>query len=373
MRNLRVPLTSLLLAAALMVVALAQDPAGEPGDNAAPADNTAPVAPAKPALPQGDTGLAAKHPGDVGLDKDADVLLVESFEKGDTSDLATRWSDVKNPGGNALQYIADDVPAGADGSHSLRINATIANDTGGHLYTRLPREVTTMFARFYVKFPTDTSYTHHFVHLGGYHPSTPWPQGGAGERPDGDTRMTTGIEPHGNWGRIEPPGSWGFYSYWHRMNICPDGKYWGNVFAPETTPRIPRGTWQCVELMMKLNTVGKSDGELALWLDGKLVMHFAPGTRVHVHNTGAMITLAPESDREARAFDGFDWRSSDDLKLNFFWLLYYVTPNTFRQNRVANPPATQSVQFDNIVVATRYIGPVRAAPRTAEGRDHDNR
>lgn len=58
-------------------------------------------------------------------------------------------------------------------------------------------------------------------------------------------------------------------------------------------------------------------------------------------------------------FEGFRWRTSDDLKVNFFWLLHYVTENTARQNRVANPNPVNRVWFDDIVVANSYIGPIR--------------
>ena len=40
-----------------------------------------------------------------------------------------------------------------------------------------------------------------FVTLGGYRPATTYPQGGAGERPRGDDRITAGIEPWGDYGR----------------------------------------------------------------------------------------------------------------------------------------------------------------------------
>jgi len=55
-------------------------------------------------------------------------------------------------------------------------------------------------------------------------------------------------------------------------------------------------------------------------------------------------------------FEGFRWRNSNDLKLNFFWLLHYVTENAARQNRVDNPEKENTVWFDDIVVATEYIG-----------------
>src|SRR5438034_7747503 len=39
-----------------------------------------------------------------------------------------------------------------------QMTATLGENTGGHLYTRLPREVDKAYARFYVKFAADAAY-----------------------------------------------------------------------------------------------------------------------------------------------------------------------------------------------------------------------
>jgi len=233
----------------------------------------------------------------------------------------------------------------------------LGENTGGHLYTRLPRGEDTVYARFYVKFAPDAEYIHHFVTLGGYQPPTRWPQGGAGERPQGGDRVTVGIEPAGDYGRFPAPGIWNFYAYWHEMKISADGRYWGNSLRPSTPAPVPRARWQCVELMLKLNSApNRRDGELALWLDGRPAARFAEGARRGPW-TGMGFSLVKEG---GEPFDGFCWRSSTELKVNFFWLLHYVTENAARQNRVANPGRTNSVWFDDIVVSTAYVGPVRA-------------
>jgi hypothetical protein len=61
--------------------------------------------------------------------------------------------------------------------------------------------------------------------------------------------------------------------------------------------------------------------------------------------------------------EGFRWRSNPDLKVNFFWLMLYVTENAARQNRVANPNPVNRVWFDDIVLATEYIGPMAPKAR----------
>lgn len=304
------------------------------------------------ALPSG-PGLADKYRGDRGIGDDPAVLLFEDFEAGEVADLAKRWDSVSNKNDRVIAW-RDDVPAGALGKRSIELSATVPQNDGGHLYKQLPREVDTAFARFYVKFPADAGYIHHFVHFGGYRPATRWPQGGAGERPRGDERMTVGIEPYGENGRREPPGIWNFYPYWHEMKPSVGNRYWGNSITPPKPAVVPKGKWQCVEIMLRANTPGQRDGELALWLDGELTMHVRRGSP-RGEWTGMGFRLLDEG---GEPFEGFSWRTSPDLKVNFFWLLHYVTDTNQRRNRVGDANAPVKVQFDNIVVSETYVGPI---------------
>jgi hypothetical protein len=218
----------------------------------------------------------------------------------------------------------------------VQITATLGKNTGAHLYKMLSPGLETCHLRFYVKFEKEHDYIHHFVHLVGYNPPTRWPQGGAGERPRGDERFSTGIEPWGDWGKYPPPGAWNFYSYWCEMKRSPDGKYWGNSFAPKDPPRVERDKWICVEVMLKCNSApDKADGEQALWLDGK----------------------------EVGRWGGFRWRTDMKLKVNGLWMLYYITDNAARQNHVTSPRKVNRVWFDDIVVSRRYVGPLAQPER----------
>ncbi len=98
------------------------------------------------------------------------------------------------------------------------------------------------------------------------------------------------------------------------------------------------------------------DGELALWLDGEPVAHFHRGAPRGPW-TGMGFTLVEDG---GEPFEGFSWRTSTDLKINFLWLMLYVTEENIRRNGVENPPATNHVLFDDIVVARSYIGPIAA-------------
>lgn len=314
---------------------------------------TAPAAPADGPRPEG-PGLAARYPGDAGIAGDEAVLLAEMFDEEALEAVARRWESVSDEGGRVLE-LSDDVPFATPGGRSLKLTAHPGRDTGGHLYTRLSRGVDTAFVRFYVKFPEEANYVHHFVHVGGYRPPTPWPQGGAGSRPRGDERFTVGIEPFGRSGREPPPGIWNLYAYWHEMKVSADGRYWGNGLHPARDRRAPAGRWQCVELMIRLNRPGERDGALALWLDGQLAMDVRKGTPRGPW-TGLGFEVREGEDGEP--FEGFDFRTSEDLKVNFLWLLHYVTPENQRRNRAGEPGRDNPVWFDHVVVATEYVGPV---------------
>ena len=303
-------------------------------------------------LPEG-FGLSRKHPGDRGIEKDPAVLFTENFETGAIAELAGRWSSVKNDNEKPLAFSSV-VPPDSAGRRSLENTATLGMDVGGQLYKKLPRAVEQAFARFYVRFAPDADYIHHFVTLGGYNPPTDWPQGGAGERPKGHDCVTVGIEPWGDWGRYPAPGMWNFYCYWHEMKVSRDGKFWGNSLRPAQPRQAPRGTWQCVEMMLKMNSAPEiADGGLALWLDGRLVAHFHAGARWAGSEDG-ILALVEEG---GKVVEGFRWRSSKELKINFFWLMHYVTENAAKLNHVQDPKKLNRVWFDDVVVATQYIGP----------------
>jgi hypothetical protein len=304
-------------------------------------------------LPSG-PGLAKKYPADEGISADPAVISSEDFESGELGDLKERWSEISNKDGEVLAFSTDQ-PRASRGKRSLQMTSTLGKNTGGHLYKKLPRDTDVLFARFYVKFADDAQYVHHFVHMGGYRPATNWAQGGAGERPAGDARFTVGIEPTGSRGKFPPPGQWNFYAYWQEMKASVGGKFWGAGIPAAKPAVIPRNQWQCVEVMMKCNTAPeKSDGELALWTDGQLATHVAPGTP-RGEWTGMGFDVLESG---GTPFEGFRWRSRADFKINFFWLLFYVTENAGRQNKV-EPSATNRVWFDDIVLATEYVGPTQ--------------
>jgi predicted amidohydrolase len=312
-------------------------------------------------LPEG-PGLAAKYPGDVGIDKDPKVVFVENFEHPSMDDLKKRWESVSHP---EILSLADDHPSPSGGKRSLLVRHVGGKSNGGHLYRRLPPGHDKLFVRFYVKFDRDCAPIHHFFHVGGYNPPTPYPQGGAGSRPRGDERFSVGIEPFGrSW-------KWDYYTYWMEMRGSPPrGQTWGNNFLGDAKPRVARDKWVCVEAMIKMNDVGDSNGELALWIDGKRVSHLGKGfpkgkwifDKFRPDEGGESIRWDDEKGERVnfrvpaggKPFEGFRWRKDKRLKLNFLWLLVYITG--------APKDHVSKIWFDDVVVAREYIGPL-AKPR----------
>ena len=81
-----------------------------------------------------------------------------------------------------------------------------------------------------------------------------------------------------------------------------------------------RGVWYCYEFMVKTNTIGSNNGEVAYWINGNL----------------------------AGRFPNLFIRSINSLKINDVALRLHAQ----RSSRV------NKKWYDNVVIARRYIGPI---------------
>jgi hypothetical protein len=144
--------------------------------------------------------------------------------------------------------------------------------------------------------------------------------GKAGVLPTGKDRFSAGFEPWRDYGRNRVPGVMASYVYWMDMARDRDGNWWGNLLMPDAERRVVpvRGRWVCLEQRIRANTIGKSDGELATWIDGKLDLHMT----------------------------GFRWRTDAKVRIKRFDVGIYVHRAT-RAN---------VVWYDDVVVSTGYIG-----------------
>ncbi|MEA2064381.1 MAG: hypothetical protein U9P14_11825 [Gemmatimonadota bacterium] len=327
-------------------------------------------------LPMGNWGIASRYPGDEGIENDSAVVFTENFEKSTVSDLSQRWTNILN-NKFAVLSIVRDTTAPSEGKYCLRMTGTKGSNTGGHLFKLLDEGYEQLYARFYYKFAEDAPYVHHFVSMSGKINSPPYPMGGAGSRPAGDYSFGSAIDLvrrniYKSSEIIDPPGGWSFYSYWCEMQSwqtpegVPDGvqpnPYYGNTFSPLEPLQAKRGEWQCVEFMIKLNNPEGRDGEQAFWIDGKLIERYSPGTiegtwyRDRFRRSGVL-------NADPQPFEGFRWRTTENLKINIFKLQYYLA-SVFENDYTPEDPDLPynddiaRVCFDNVVLATEYIGPI---------------
>jgi len=297
----------------------------------------APEPPPAP-LPEGDRGIAAKYPGDAGIGRDPAVLLHDDFESGN---LRGKWDNVFH---DSCIRMAEEAGNVHGGRRSLEFTvpqqeAELSNCAAKQL--KVERDV--LFLRYYSRFETG------FDQVGSSHNgaeiSAHYAEGG---------RATPGIPANGrnkflatfeNWrgeAATPSPGHLNIYCYHPEQRsgygdhffpsgkVLPQGRQGRDVFGPHFVRRpdaVPElGRWYCYEFMVKANAVGRRDGRIACWVDGKLIADF-PNLRL---------------------------RDVETLKIDHFGIGLHIKSNRARPNKK---------WYDDVVAATSYIGPMAGARR----------
>lgn len=333
-------------------------------------------------------GIAANYPADEGIEEHESVIFTETFEAKTLSEVVNKWTWSSGKNDHRLTLDAITGPEGTPGSKSLKMTV-LRNEGGeaGSLRKIFDEGYNQLFFRFYVKFAEDYGYNHHFTSMSGVINPTRWGGGNAGKKPD--NRFGSAIDQlTGNTNRTgpghAPPGYWMFYTYWPEMrswqNVdgTPDGRpnpYYGNVFMPNDPIAAKRGEWQCIEIMIRLNTApGVNDGAQSFWIDGELAGHWDPLEEDPVK--GYWIREVFRHDPEhpsAEPFPGYKWnplpyrKEFEQLKINIIKLQNYVSGTSWKhadQYAAKHPDFKINLQEatvwkDHIVVATEYIGPIR--------------
>ena len=300
-------------------------------------------------LPEGD-GIAAKYPGDRGIEKDPAVVFADDFETvegdrfttGDRKGSARGWN---NKWDNVWDKIR--VTEDPENVHTGRkaVEITHEQPTSNGADRHFEHGFDTLYVRYYMKYHKEFPGCHHtgMCILAGAPGITLAVGSATGVVPDGRNHFEALLDtlpPRGN-SATPPPGNMNIYCY--HMD---QGSKWGDEFFPNGDVDPPknkkllaegfvprpnlnaeRGRWYCYELMLKANTPGKRDGRVAFWVDGKL----------------------------AGDFPNLRFREVEELKPNHVILLSYsstVQPN-------------QTHWYDDVVAATSYIGPMRP-PEPAE-------
>ena len=272
--------------------------------------------------------LAARHPGDAGIANDLAVLFADDFESG----ALHKWDQVRGS-----MIVVSNAPHA--GRHCAQAEMLRGQNTGGDAIKWFLPGADRVHVRCYVKFSSDYQYPHHFIWLSANPRTNRWQSfGKAGLKPDG-TYFSSGMEAWFAWGKNPPPGELCFYTYYLDMEIDRKmNKYWGNSFFPPgpgkgsaASPQRfipPLNQWQCWEFMLEANSPDKADGKQTMWVDGKQIGKFT----------------------------GIRWRNDGTLKINCFWLEHYGYDNSDPTKQYWK--AKQTVWFDDVVIATRYIGPM---------------
>jgi hypothetical protein len=296
-------------------------------------------------LPEGNTGLAAKYPGDVGIEKDPAVVSHADFEDCRTaSDLHSRWDAVVHEGNMSIAEEAANVHAG---KRSVKFTVPRQEaEYGLGLQKVLTHEHDVLFLRFYSKFEKGFDIpTNHSCHNGGSISAHYFIDGRAtpGERADGRNKFLANFENESGYrGDTPSPGLLNIYLYHPEQrsdfgdHFFPSGTvlpftYVPYAFGPHFVSRrditVELDRWYCFEYMLKANTPGQRDGRIACWLDGKLIADF-PNLRL---------------------------RDVETLKMERFGVGLYIGGNPVQEN---------AKWYDDVVAATSYIGPqVGAAPK----------
>jgi hypothetical protein len=118
--------------------------------------------------------------------------------------------------------------------------------------------------------------------------------------------------------------------------------------------------------MMKMNSpLTAYNGEQALWINGQpwnkdtqTISHFGLG-----FPKGNWVWDSFIPDPDGSPFEGYQWRTVSSLNLNYVWLLLYIT--------TAPAGHVSRVWFDNVVLATSYIGPMGTSALDLHGSPAD--
>lgn len=298
--------------------------------------------------------ISSRHPGDVGIETDPDVVWVENFEEASVNDFTARYDDFKNAPGMTLD---GDVPSKSSGHASIRLTASGTGANATDFYKNLSPGYEELFVRYYAKYQAGVAWHHTGVWIGGYNPPLLYPSPHAGEKPNGDDRFSVSFEPMEQ--NVSTPRM-DFYNYWMKMHSWMDTPmgstaYYGNTLIHRTSVTAAE-SWKCIEIHIKLNPdpTSRAGAELGLWMDDASIRQFTDASPLGYWIKdkfcpegvdGSECTNYPPPQGTTLIPLDLQYRSTSDLKLNAFWPQNYITDNS-----------TGSVFYDDMVVAKTRVG-----------------
>jgi len=325
-------------------------------------------APQTDAQPPSET-LSAMYPDDIGIAGDPAVLFHDDFEQG--------WGKWDWPDADTQYLHLETDPGLANGGSGLLRSTVTKTDLDANQYisssTRFtfPERVDRVYWRFYARFRGIAPNPHHWIRMS------------AGDADYGSSGLANTVPPgdQGFWFDFDVNNYdvFNFYVYWYLMRSgrCNDGSavpgcdgdqgttyYYGNTFRPPDQTAFIRDEWLCIEIGGKTNTLGTFDGELAFWVNDQLIDEYKTGhpsgtwLRDTFHTDGCEFSACEPPE----PFEGFDFRSSTEVRFKRIFLDAYYQRNTFENKKAAleamglTVSDEQTIYYDDVIVATERIG-----------------
>ena len=281
---------------------------------------------APPALPEGNTGIAADYPNDSGITSHPDVLFADGFESyGSVGQLTSSGNyDSYYQGSN----IALDTSTFFSGSKALRMRMpSTSSEVSNAIVKNLSPKRDVLFMRVYARYQPNYAgvrNAHNGLRITGNY-------SGPGRRPNGrdfflvnieDSRYRSEAEPGFTHAYVYHPEQDDAYGeHWYPDGSTSNGQQsFGQYFVARLNVVPERGEWICYEVLVQLNTPGSRDGRVAVWQDGKII-----------------------ADWQNLRFRDVSTVQIDQIQL---------------ENGGQGSSQQNDKWYDNLVIATSYIGPM---------------
>lgn len=269
-------------------------------------------------------GLAAKYPNDQKISQDANVVFATNFE-------SDKWTEEWTHAGEMA--VIDTVSADSARKFeplqqkALRVRVATGNTSALNTLYKFQKETGSepedIYFRYYLRFGNDWNQTIQNGKLPGIS-GTYDVAGWGGRKVDG----TDGWSARGGFLKSMPEDNplsglhpIGTYCYHADME-----GWFGDIWVWNQGYRgfLEKNRWYSIEQFLKLNSPGKKDGIIRAWVDGQL------------------------------AFEKTDirFRDVDRLKIDQVWMNVY-------HGGTLPSPYDQHLFIDNVVIARKYIGPMK--------------
>lgn len=232
---------------------------------------------APPPLPKGNTGIAALFPNDAGISAHPAVVFADGFDSYTSAGQLTSSGNYDNffQGGN----IAFDTSTFFGGTKALRLRMPSSGvEVSNAIVKNISPARDVLFMRVYARYSPNYSGVndaHNGLRITGRYP-------GPGTRPNGRDFFLVNVENSRYLSEGEPGYTHAYVYHPEQDDVYgehwyPDGTVSNGVqsFGPDfvARPKVnpARGTWICFEMMVQLNTPGSRDGRVAVWQNGTII------------------------------------------------------------------------------------------------------